>query len=580
MYREYAADPRMRINLGIRRRLAPLIGNSRPRIELLNSLLFSMPGTPVIYYGDEIGMGDNIYLGDRNGVRTPMQWTGDRNAGFSRCDFNRLYSPPIIDPVYGYQSINVEAQQREASSLLNWMKRIIALRKRFKAFGRGTIEFLSPRNRKILAYLRALRGRADPLRGEPLAVRPAGASSTCRRSRGTRRSRCSGGSGSRPIGDGRIPADGRADGVHLVPARTGLAGVQSRRRPRSRSRRPSRRRPRPPTSCPVLTMTGGWETLMEGKYRAVLERTVLPGYMQAQRWFGAKSRTLETLSIRDWVAAGHRADARLPGERPGVLQRRPVRHLHGADGRRRRAPRPRPSRRRTPRRVIARLKGPAGEGSLYDSTANDAFCARLLDLIGSGGEHKTQNGRLRGRRHLGPRPRSGATAPPGADPPGVGRAEQHDPLLRRPAPAEDVPPARTGDEPRLRDRPVPDREDDVHPGPQDGRRDRVPQGAERAGRRSPSSRSWCPTRGRGGSGSSASSAATSSRWPARRTGSSGSRRPAGHLLELSESEPPGTTSSRSSAPPCGRRRCSAGGRPRCTWPWRATRTTRPSPPSR
>ncbi len=138
MYREYAADPRMRLNLGIRRRLAPLIGNSRPRIELLNSLLLSLPGTPVIYYGDEIGMGDNIYLGDRNGVRTPMQWTGDRNAGFSRADFARLYAPPIMDPVYGYQAINVEAQLREPSSLLHWMRRIIALRKRFKAFGRGT----------------------------------------------------------------------------------------------------------------------------------------------------------------------------------------------------------------------------------------------------------------------------------------------------------------------------------------------------------------------------------------------------------------------------------------------------------
>ena len=154
MYREYAADPRMRLNLGIRRRLAPLIGNSRPRIELLNSLLLSFPGTPVIYYGDEIGMGDNIYLGDRNGVRTPMQWTGDRNAGFSRADFARLYSPPIMDPVYGYQAINVEAQLREPSSLLHWMRRTIALRKRFKAFGRGTLEFLHPANRKILAYFR------------------------------------------------------------------------------------------------------------------------------------------------------------------------------------------------------------------------------------------------------------------------------------------------------------------------------------------------------------------------------------------------------------------------------------------
>src|SRR3954447_18694221 len=144
MYREYAADPRMRINLGIRRRLSTLMGNNRRSIELMNSLLFSLVGTPVIYYGDEIGMGDNIYLGDRNGVRTPMQWTGDRNGGFSRADFAKLYAPPIIDSIYGYQSINVEAQQRDLSSLYNWMKRLISLRKRFRAFSRGTLEFSTP----------------------------------------------------------------------------------------------------------------------------------------------------------------------------------------------------------------------------------------------------------------------------------------------------------------------------------------------------------------------------------------------------------------------------------------------------
>ncbi len=129
MYQSYAADPQMRINVGIRRRLAPLLENSRRRIELMTALLFSMPGTPVIYYGDEIGMGDNIYLGDRNGVRTPMQWTGDRNGGFSRADPARLYAPPIMDPVYGYEALNVEAQERSPYSLLNWMKRMIGLRK-------------------------------------------------------------------------------------------------------------------------------------------------------------------------------------------------------------------------------------------------------------------------------------------------------------------------------------------------------------------------------------------------------------------------------------------------------------------
>src|SRR5262249_41851489 len=135
MYYEYARDPKMRINLGIRRRLAPLLDNHRGRIELMNGLLMSLPGSPIIYYGDEIGMGDNIYLGDRDGVRTPMQWSPDRNAGFSKCDYIQLTTPILNDGLYGYQTVNVEAQERHSSSLLNWMRRIIALRKQYPAFG-------------------------------------------------------------------------------------------------------------------------------------------------------------------------------------------------------------------------------------------------------------------------------------------------------------------------------------------------------------------------------------------------------------------------------------------------------------
>ncbi|MEW6515579.1 MAG: maltose alpha-D-glucosyltransferase [candidate division FCPU426 bacterium] len=154
MYREYAKHPKAKLNLGIRHRLAPLMNNGRRQLELLNSLLFTMPGTPVIYYGDELGMGDNIYLGDRNGVRTPMQWNGDRNAGFSTADAAQLYAPVISDPVYGYQAVNVEAQKRTPTSFLNWMKKFIQTRKQHKAFGRGTLEFLAPSNQKILAYIR------------------------------------------------------------------------------------------------------------------------------------------------------------------------------------------------------------------------------------------------------------------------------------------------------------------------------------------------------------------------------------------------------------------------------------------
>jgi maltose alpha-D-glucosyltransferase / alpha-amylase len=158
MYREYAKDPRMRINLGIRRRLAPLMENDRRKIELLNSILFTMPGSPIIYYGDEIGMGDNIWLGDRDGVRTPMQWSPDRNAGFSGAEPARLYLPPIQDSVYGFQAINVEAQARSPYSLLNWMKRLIQVRRQHHAFGRGSIEFLSPENSHVLAYIREHEG--------------------------------------------------------------------------------------------------------------------------------------------------------------------------------------------------------------------------------------------------------------------------------------------------------------------------------------------------------------------------------------------------------------------------------------
>jgi len=154
MYKEYARETRMRINVGIRRRLAPLMDNGRRQIEIMNALLMSMPGTPIIYYGDEIGMGDNVYLGDRNGVRTPMQWSADRNAGFSEADTAALFSPLIVDPPYGYHTVNVAAQERVPTSLLRWMRRLIAVRQEYKAFGRGTWEALDAANRRVLVFLR------------------------------------------------------------------------------------------------------------------------------------------------------------------------------------------------------------------------------------------------------------------------------------------------------------------------------------------------------------------------------------------------------------------------------------------
>jgi maltose alpha-D-glucosyltransferase/alpha-amylase len=156
MYAEYAKDPRMKLNLGIRRRLAPLVDNDRRVMELLHAMLFSLPGSPILYYGDEIGMGDNVFLGDRDGVRTPMQWSPDRNAGFSKADWAQLYSAPLMDPVYGYQALNVEGELRDPSSLLQWIQRMLAVRKKHPLFGIGSFEVLSAENPSVLAYVREL----------------------------------------------------------------------------------------------------------------------------------------------------------------------------------------------------------------------------------------------------------------------------------------------------------------------------------------------------------------------------------------------------------------------------------------
>jgi len=162
MYTEYAKDPRMKANIGIRRRLAPLLDNDRNQLELFTALLLSLPGSPVLYYGDEIGMGDNIWAGDRDGVRTPMQWTPDRNGGFSTCDPQRLYLQTLTDPIYGYQAINVEAQQRNPGSLLHWTKRMIEIRKRHPVFGLGGYEELNSSNPSVLAFVREHPEAGDP----------------------------------------------------------------------------------------------------------------------------------------------------------------------------------------------------------------------------------------------------------------------------------------------------------------------------------------------------------------------------------------------------------------------------------
>ena len=273
LWSTYAADPRARINLGIRRRLAPLMDNDRRKIELMKSLMLSLPGTPIFYYGDEIGMGDNIYLGDRNGVRTPMQWTSDRNGGFSRCDPAKLYLPVIMDPVYGYQAVNVEAQSRSISSMLNWMKRMIAVRKTSKVFGRGTMTMLRPTNRCVMAYLRQY--------GQEVILCVANLSRAAQ---------------STEIDlspwRGRVPVEmlGRSRFrridempfvVTLAPygffwfLLTEEAGMASADTIGSRE-------------WVTVVLERGWRSLSEGRTGHQFEREVLPAFLATRRWFAAK----------------------------------------------------------------------------------------------------------------------------------------------------------------------------------------------------------------------------------------------------------------------------------------------------
>ena len=276
LWRTYATDSRARLNLGIRRRLAPLLDNDRRKIELMNALLLSMPGTPVLYYGDELGMGDNYYLGDRDGVRTPMQWSADRNGGFSRADPQRLYLPPIMDANYGYQAINVEAQQRDPSSLLNWMTRMIRVRKTHPAFGRGTLEFLYPRNRKVLAYLREYEDE-KLLCVFNLARSAQAVELDLRAYAGAVPVELTGNSAFPPIGELPYMLTLPAYGFYWFVLETEVA-------------QPRWHVPPPEVAPDFITLiaSDGWTSIFSGMQRARLEREVLPDFFFRQRWFGAK----------------------------------------------------------------------------------------------------------------------------------------------------------------------------------------------------------------------------------------------------------------------------------------------------
>jgi len=353
MWRTYAKDSAARINLGIRRRLAPLMGNHRGRIHLMNGLLFSFPGTPIIYYGDEIGMGDNIYLGDRNGVRTPMQWSADRNAGFSRANPQQLFLPVIIDPQYHYEQVNVEAQQNSQYSLLWWMKRLIATRKRHKAFGRGSMEFLHPENRKILAFVR--RYEDETL----LVVANLSRIVQCfeldlSEFRGMVPVELSGGTKFPEIGE-------RPYFLNLGPFAFYWFELQRQT---------------------VHATSGDELPLLSGLTDPALPRALIR-YLRSRRWFAGKARTVSTTTVRETVSlsrdAGQLAivDIEYTDAEPETyLLPLAITHARRSDDARTAA-------------FIARLRD---GGILYEPIGEPAFAAALLDTIGK----RRRKGKLTG----------------------------------------------------------------------------------------------------------------------------------------------------------------------------------------
>jgi maltose alpha-D-glucosyltransferase/alpha-amylase len=400
MYRVYAHDPKARINLGIRRRLAPLLGNNRRRIELMNGLLFSLPGTPIIYYGDEIGMGDNVYLGDRNGVRTPMQWSADRNAGFSRANPQRLYLPVTIDPEYHYETVNVEAQQNNTYSLLWWMKRLIALRKQHPAFGRGTMEFLHPRNGKVLAFMRRYEDEqilvvANLSRFAQFVELDLSAHKT------KIAVELFGGTEFPPIGD--LPYL-----LTLGPHAFYWFAIVPQRREEVATVRPGE-------ALPSVEVDEAWEHLLDGDGSMTLTR-LLPAYFRTRRWFGGKARRIKGTRIQDAVAIPTAAgDAYLTLVDVEYLDGSPERYvvpLAFAAGERRGE-----LERNAPHTLVARVNVRHGEqmteGVLYDGLAERTVAVALLDAI----RRRRRFTGLRGKVLAAPAGPLAEILPPGADVP-------------------------------------------------------------------------------------------------------------------------------------------------------------------
>src|SRR5579862_683613 len=392
MYSMYAADAQARLNLGIRRRLAPLLEHDIDRIQLMNGLLMSMPGSPIIYYGDEIGMGDNIYLGDRNGVRTPMQWSPDRNAGFSRADPQRLYLPPIMDPIYGYQAVNVEAQTRDRSSLLNWMKRMLQVRTSSHVFGRGSMRFIRPGNRKVLAYVRELAGE-DPIvcvmnlarSAQPVELNLA---------------EFKGLVPVEMIGRAAFPPVGDLPYLLTLPGQAFYWFRLSRdaQAPAWHEEHLLREH------VPVLVLTDGWNSLfpervavwrrsLAERLRNQLERQALPWYIASQRWYAAKGAAIarahladegvQTASGVEWLLGLFDVEGEAESARYFIPLTLAVGEgMQAAVGRLQAA-------------AVARVRQQSHTGLLADAFADERFCRMLVEEIGRGGERPLAHGRLR-----------------------------------------------------------------------------------------------------------------------------------------------------------------------------------------
>lgn len=369
MYRVYAHDSLARINLGIRRRLAPLLGNDRRQIELMNGLLFTMPGTPVIYYGDEIGMGDNFYLGDRNGVRTPMQWNSDRNAGFSRTNPQRLYLPVIIDPDYHFEAVNVEMQQNNIHSLLWWMKRLIALRKKNKALSRGSIEFLRPNTSKVLALVRSYQGE------HVLAVANLSRFAQCAE---LDLAKFSGMRLVEMFGDTEFPVINNAPYLMTLGARD---FYWFKLRPDQPSATGHSSAQTAAISVATIEIQNDWNEVFTGKDRVPLQDAI-PGYLSTQRWFGErKAQNIKIVRITDRINIDNSSSSVImivrieytEGETENFALPLSFTSGHAALH----------IRQKYPYAIIANLlKSTADHGIIYDAIYDADFCQTLLDAIG------------------------------------------------------------------------------------------------------------------------------------------------------------------------------------------------------